>query len=126
MLRNYIVKALYTLNVLGYIGDKEMAIKGTRRVTVTLMRTTVKSLRAIKGAEAWDSFLLNLMKARRQGARAECIICRKVLETEDINESAAVLARKNGWTEVTVTGRLNAIGFACNECMKREVKKYEH
>ena len=86
-------------------------------VTITLKKSTVSVLRKAKGGDTWDGFLLDLVKIKKQGARVECMICGRVLETENVYESPSILAEKNGWTEIAVKGRLNAIGFACPACL---------
>jgi hypothetical protein len=93
-----------------------MALKESKNVTVTLERTTVAMLRAKKkGLETWDELMQRL--GQRQKWEIECMICGRVLGTENIYESPSIVAEKNGWTEVAVKGRLNAIGFACPDCL---------
>lgn len=84
-------------------------------VTITLQKRTVSALRKMKGGDAWDGFFLDILRIKKQGARAECMICGKALETENIYLSPSVLAEKNGWTEVVVKGG-RAIGFVCVDC----------
>jgi hypothetical protein len=94
----------------------KMAIKGSGKVTVTFDRTTVEKLREEKGGIAWDPFMLDLIGSRKQGVRARCMLCRKVVESEDIDLTASMLAKKRGWKEISVKGRLSSIGFLCDKC----------
>jgi hypothetical protein len=93
-----------------------MAIKGSGKVTITLDRTTVEKLREEKGGKAWEAFMLNLIEGTKQGVRARCVACREVVESTNIDTSLRILARSNGWKEISVRGRLNSIGFMCDKC----------
>lgn len=93
-----------------------MAIKDSGKVTVTFNRTTVEKLREEKGGMAWDDFMLNLIGSRKTGVRARCILCRKVVESGDVDLTASMLVKKLGWKEISVRGRLNSIGFLCDKC----------
>jgi predicted RNA-binding Zn-ribbon protein involved in translation (DUF1610 family) len=96
-----------------------MPIKGTSKITITLDRTTVAILREKKRGVAWDAFMRSLIRLKSQGARAECMMCGNVLETEDLNKSPKALAEENGWTEIEIKGRGSAIGFACPSCLSK-------
>ena len=96
-----------------------MPVKGIGKVTITLRRTTVEKLRDTKKSLSWDEFLLGLVETKKQGARAECMICGRILETENIYVSPSILAEKNGWIEIAVKGQQNAIGFACPACLSK-------
>jgi hypothetical protein len=93
-----------------------MAIKDSGKVTVTLNRTTVEKLRSEKGGMAWDAFMLDLVRGMKQGVKARCVICRKVVESGDVDLTASMLVKKLGWKEISVRGRLNSIGFLCDKC----------
>ena len=93
-----------------------MAIKGTGKVTVTFNRTTVEKVRAEKGGKAWDTFMLALIGSMKQGVRARCVVCRKVIESTDIDLSPSLLAKRLGWKEMLVRGGPGRIGFVCNKC----------
>lgn len=98
-----------------------MSIKGAEDITITLKRTTVAKMRNAKRGLNWNDYVLHLMKADRQGARAKCVFCGDTLETEDIYKSGSDLSRENGWSEIAVKGRLNGIGFICRKCaLKKE------
>lgn len=109
-----------------------MAIKDSGKVTVTLNRTTVEKLRAEKGVEAWDAFMLDLIENRKQGVRARCIICDAFIQTTDVNISPSELAKRRGWEEM-YSGRvyLNRdgvrtkveLGFICDKCVEVEDAK---
>ena len=90
-----------------------MAIKGIGKVTVTFERSTVEQLRAKKGSETWDEFLLRL--ASRQRCGIECIICGKWIETTDAHVSPSVLAEMNKWREVSCEGEVK-LGYVCPNC----------
>lgn len=93
-----------------------MAIKGSGKVTVTFNRTTVEKLRSEKGGMAWDAFMLDLIEGMKQGVRARCVVCRKVVESEDVDLTASMMVKKLGWREISINGGVNFIGFMCNKC----------
>jgi hypothetical protein len=93
-----------------------MAVKGSGKVTVTFDRTTVEKLRSEKGGEAWDAFMLNLIEGMKQGVKARCVVCRKVVESADIDLTVSMLVKRLGWREISVDGGLNIIGFMCDKC----------
>lgn len=99
-----------------------MANKGSGRVTLTLYRTTVEKLRDTKGGKAWDAFLLELIGSMKQGVRVRCVVCRKVVESDDIDLSVSMLVKKLGWREISANGGLNIIGFICDKCSSKTDK----
>jgi hypothetical protein len=88
-----------------------MAIKDSGKVTVTFNRTTVEKLREEKGGMAWDDFMLNLIGSRKTGVRARCILCRKVVESGDVDLTASMLVKKLGWKEISVRGCVISVEF---------------
>ena len=83
------------------------------KVTVTLERTIVETLRARKGSETWGEFFLRLAKRQRCGI--ECIICGRWIETTDAHVSPSVLAEMKGWQEVATKGEVK-LGYVCPDC----------
>lgn len=100
-----------------------MALKDSGTVTITLNRTTVKKLRSEKGGIAWDTFMLNLIEGMKQGVRAKCVLCGKVVESTDIDLSPSELARRLKWKEILIRGKPKSIGFVCDKCSREEKKK---
>ena len=96
-----------------------MSIKNTDNITITLKKTTVNKMRKRKGELSWNEYVLNLMKSANQGARAKCVFCGGVLETEDIYKSPSDLAKENNWTEISIKGQQAVVGFICNFCILR-------
>lgn len=93
-----------------------MAIKGSAKITITLNRTTVEKLRSEKGGMAWDTFMLDLIGGMKQGVKARCVVCRKVVESRNVDLTASMLVKKLGWKEISANGGLNIIGFLCDKC----------
>jgi hypothetical protein len=100
-----------------------MAIQDSGKVTVTLNRTTVEKLRSEKGGIAWDAFMLDLIEGMKQGVRARCVVCRKVVESGDVDLTASMMVKKLGWREISINGGLNIIGFICDKCSSETDKK---
>ena len=94
-------------------------------ITVTFKRTTVNKMRQEKRGMSWNDYALHLLKVDKQGSRAECVRCGRRLETEDVDLSPRDLARTNNWSSITVAGSDKAIGFICNECIKRRKRIQE-
>lgn len=93
-----------------------MAIKESDKITITLNRTTVKKLREEKGGIAWDAFMLHLIEGVKQGVKARCVVCRKVVGSTDIDLTASTLAKRLGWKEILIGGKPKSIGFLCDKC----------
>jgi hypothetical protein len=91
-----------------------MAIKGTDKVTITLNRTTVKTLRQRKKGTPWDEYLLN---ATNRKCGVECMSCGRWLEANRTDTSQDTLARGNGWKSIVIYGE-KTVGFLCDECAK--------
>lgn len=83
------------------------------KANLTLEPATVEVLRAKKGSETWDGFLMRLAKRQRCGI--ECIICGKWIETADAHVSPSVLAEMNKWREVSCEGEVK-LGYVCPNC----------
>lgn len=94
-----------------------MTLKGSNSITVTLLKTTVEKLRAIKHTETWDELMLRLAT---QKCGIECITCGKRLDMDDLEMSRSQLAKIKGWDAVKA-GNMR-IGFICPEC-EQERKK---
>lgn len=102
-----------------------MALKDSGKVTITLNRTTVKKLRSEKGGMAWDAFMLDLIESMKCGVRARCVVCRKEVGSGDVDLTPSILAKRLGWKEISIRGRLNSIGFVCDKCSLEMEEKGE-
>lgn len=114
-----LLKHLYTCNPLYNLVIK-MAIKDSGKVTVTFNRTTVEKLRSEKGGKAWDAFMLDLAESRKQGVRIKCVVCRRILESGDIDLTSRAFAKRFGWEEVSIKSKSGWVGFVCNICKGRK------
>lgn len=106
-----------------------MTIKTSKSITITVLRTTVRKLRAMKGSDTWDQLLLRLSGRGRCGI--ECMVCGYWLETDDTGISLDGLAERHGWTgiyseEVIVEGKgigsRMKIGYRCRKCAEDKRK----
>ena len=100
-----------------------MAVHGSEHITITILKTTVAKLRDEKGGVAWDTFMLNSLEGMKQGVKAKCAICRKVVGSTDVDLSPSLLAKRLGWKEISVKGRLDSIGFLCDKCSSEMEKR---
>ena len=111
-----------------------MSLKDTDTVTVTLKKDTVKMLRVKKrGLETWDELMCRLGERPRCGI--ECLVCNKLIRTDDPGMSRNDLAEANGWEPLYVGGvelvagegivTTGEIGFACAECIQKTKKEEE-
>lgn len=91
-----------------------MAIKGTDKITITLNRTTVKTLRQRKRGARWDAYLLD---ATNRKCGVECMNCGGWLEAGRTDISQDTLARDNGWKTLKDYDDAT-VGFLCDECAK--------
>jgi len=101
-----------------------MTLHGSEHITITILKTTVDKLRAMKRADSWDSLLLRFSKRGRCGI--ECMNCGYWLETDETDVTLDKLAKRQGWTgvygeegEVDKGGRRMRIGYMCGKCGKR-------
>lgn len=91
-----------------------MAKSGNEKITITLNRTTVKTLRQRKRGAHWDAYLL---EATNRKCGVGCIECGKWIESHNTDISPDTLARYHGWRSLKENGGAT-VGFLCEECAK--------